>query len=108
MGQRLGYFAIDDPEKRLVERDAYLCCHCQRLCVVQPASRSVFVAPVFGLRLAASQERAFVAEPGYCKSCDAKICGKQSCSRACIPVEARLEFEEGIRNAWRSTDIEGW
>ena len=95
-----------------MEFDAFLCCHCQRLLAVEPPApgamgRQVWALPRFGLNLRKSEAQTYLVEPEYCQSCDAHHCGKPAC-RVCIPVEAKLEHEEGTRDSWRSAEITGW
>lgn len=113
MSTRYGYISITDPEKGTLEFDAFLCCHCQRVCIVQPPApgsqrMEVFVAPIVGMELTRTEQQGFVSEPRYCQSCDAHTCGRKECVESCIPVEAKLEFLEGSRREWRQTEITGW
>ena len=109
MPTRYGYICIADPDKGTLEFDAYCCCHCQRICAVQPPipgveGKQIYVAPIYGLGLTRTQEQGFLGEPGYCQDCDQNTCGRKECV-TCIPVEARLEAEEGTRRFWKQTEI---
>ena len=80
----LGCLTITEPDKPTVERDTYLCCHCQRMVIVVPGS---------GKRR------------GWCFMCNKNTCGGKACSAKCIPFEARLEAEEGRRRYWKQLEI---
>ena len=83
-GQRLGYLAIDDPDKRLVERDSYLCCHCQALVTVKPGSGK---------------------QRSWCFRCGKNTCGAGPCVTRCIPFEAKMEAAEGRRRFWKQLEL---
>lgn len=84
MNTKMGYVIITDPENPTIERDAYTCAHCQKICIVRPGS---------GTRR------------GYCANCDALTCGGDDCSTRCIPLEAKLEAWEGRRSFWRQMAV---
>jgi hypothetical protein len=37
---------------------------------------------------------------GWCYKCMAPLCGKPACLVDCVPVEAKIEFEEGKKNRY--------
>ena len=82
----MGTIIITAPEAPTVERDAYLCCHCQRMVVVVPGS---------GKRRS------------WCFMCNAGTCGGPACTRRCIPFEAKLEAMEGTRKFYKNMDLRG-
>lgn len=86
MGQKLGYFSITDPDKPQIERDAYLCCHCQALVTIKPGSGK---------------------QRSWCFRCGANTCGATPCVSRCIPFEAKIEAQEGRRRFWKQLDLRG-
>ena len=84
---KFGYIIITDPEKAgAEEHDCYLCCHCQRMVVVQPGSGKLRT---------------------WCHMCNAGTCGGLGCIKNCIPFEAKLEAMEGTRKFWKNVKLEG-
>ena len=81
---RYGYVAIMKPGKPTIERDAYLCAHCQMLCIVRPGSGTT---------------------RGYCFRCQAPLCGRAPCNQRCIPFEAKMEAQEGRRRFWKQMEL---
>ena len=86
MAGALGYVCITNADRDggTIERDAYLCAHCQLICIVQPGSKK---------------------KRGFCFMCMAPTCGRKGCVERCIPFEARLEAEEGTRRFWKQVDL---
>ena len=82
----MGYVSITSPDEPQVERDAYLCCHCQRMVVVVPGSGK---------------------QRSWCFRCNAGTCGGKTCSSRCIPWEAKLEAMEGTRKFYKNMDLRG-
>ena len=80
---RYGWLSISEPGKPTIERDAYLCCHCQTLCVVIPGSGRT---------------------RGWCLKCGQPTCGETACG-LCVPLEVRLEAEEGTRKQWHGIEL---
>lgn len=37
---------------------------------------------------------------GWCFKCQGPLCGHPNCLVACVPVMAKIEFEEGIKNRY--------
>lgn len=81
---RVGYVSISEPNKPLIERDAYRCCHCQTLVIVKPGSGK---------------------QRSWCFNCGASTCGSKNCVLRCIPFEARLEAAEGTRRFWKQLEL---
>ena len=79
-----GYAAITSPDKPAVERNSYLCCHCQRMVIVKPGSGRV---------------------RSWCYNCGAGTCGARECVERCIPFEAKLEAMEGRRRFWKQLEL---
>jgi len=71
-----GQISITRPDGPTIERDTFMCGHCQYICVVRVGSGVV---------------------RGYCRMCNSPTCGKTRCSQGCTPFEARLEAWEGRR-----------
>ena len=87
MGTKFGYITITDPDApTVVEQDSYLCCHCQRMVVVQPGSGKL---------------------RSWCHMCNAGTCGGPRCVKNCVPFEAKLEAMEGKRRFWKNLDLQG-
>ena len=86
MKTKMGSIFITSPEMPLVEQDCYLCCHCQRMVVVQPGSGKL---------------------RGWCHMCNEGTCGGPRCVKSCIPFEAKLEAMEGTRKFWKNMDLQG-
>ena len=80
-----GYISITEPGKTTVERDAYLCCHCQEMCIIVPGSGKT---------------------RGYCYLCFAPTCGQKRCSERCVPFEAKLEAMEGRRRFYKQLELD--
>ena len=76
-----GYIHIFEPDAPVKERDAFTCCHCNKIIIVRPGS---------GIRR------------GYCMSCDDLHCGKEACAVRCWPFEKKLLEMEGRKVLWQS------
>lgn len=81
---RYGYITITEPDKSIIERKSYLCCHCQRIVIVRPSSGT---------------------QRSWCFSCGANTCGNKACVVKCVPFEARLEAVEGRRRFWKQLEL---
>ena len=89
------------------EFDSFMCCHCNKIVVVQASkSANVWSPPT---ELARIGSRPPPRKPGarvrgLCFTCMKPTCGSQKCAR-CIPFEARLEAMEGTRRFWKELQL---
>ena len=79
-----GRIIITEPGMPDIERDAYLCAHCQLMCVVVPGSGKT---------------------RGFCLLCYSPTCGREECGTTCVPYEAKLEAQEGTRRFYKQTKL---
>jgi hypothetical protein len=86
-----GYVTVSHPEAKVVEYDSITCCHCQRIILVKPNTRStVYLFPQL--------DGSFREEMGAgCFKCNKPICLQCCDVGTCTPIEQRLALMEAVK-----------